>query len=307
MEATALQTALETRFFPHVESIGFIRDKPKESRIISFRRRTDSAMQLFAVLWERHGRPRFIVQFAEAPLAGIDSRGEHVPAEDVLPGNVALLRGWINPALGSRWFASVRPLWRRLLWGQRNDSDRVVELLLALFPEVTEWWKTKTEGPHLKVFPAISLPPKASHPPVEAGIFSFRYTTAEYRCTKCSNASSEHGTSLSIPYVIAALFGTVPLFVMLFRAPWNFPWYYFFSIFAGELLLLFVAGFPFTLFNIATGGGSIARPCPSCGASMTFRGRHITNSQKPRWTDVVLLVLFCALNVLLWVNLFHHA
>jgi hypothetical protein len=153
------------------------------------------------------------------------------------------------------------------------------------------------------VFPAISLPPKASHPPEDAGAFSFRYTTAEYRCTKCSNGQSEHETNLSFPYVIAALLGTVPLSVVLFRAPWNFPWYYFFSIFAGELLLLFAAGFPLTLFKMTTGGGSIARRCPSCGTFMTLRGRHFTRSQKPRWTDLVLLLLFIALNVVVWMNL----
>jgi len=303
---THLRAALEARFFPHVESIGFIRDKRQGPRIVCFRRRTDSAMQIFAVLWERRGQPWFTVQFAEAPLAGVDDRGEHVSAEDVLPGNFALLRGWLIPGTGWIWFRSVRPLWRRLLLRQRNDSDQVVERLLALFSEITEWWETKTKGPHLKVFPAINLPPKASHLPVDAGVLSFRYTTAEYRCTKCSNGHSEHASSLSLPYVIAALLGTVALSVLLFRAPWNFPWYYCFCIFAGELLLLFVAGFPLTIFNMATGGGSIARPCPSCGAPMTLRGRHFTKSQKPRWSDLALLFFFVVLNVVLWMDLFRY-
>jgi hypothetical protein len=308
MERTApLRAALEAHFFPHVESTGFIRDKRKEPRITCFRRKTEAAMQIFAIWWERRGRPRFWIQFAESPLSGIDNRGEHVAAEDVLPGNLALLRGWLLPGTGWIWFRlDNKPLWRRLILGQRSNPDEVVNLLVKRFSEVTEWWERKTKGPHLKVFPAINLPPKASHPSVDAGVFSFRYTTAEYRCTKCSNGQSEHAGSLSLPYLIVVFLATIAWSFGLFSEPLSFPWYYFFSIFAGELLLLFVAGFPLTLFKMATGGGSIARPCPSCGAPMTLRGRHFTKSRKPRWTDSVLLLLFAAINVGLWISLFYH-
>jgi hypothetical protein len=305
-QSLTLRAVLEARFFPYVESVGFIRDKRKEPRIVCFRRWTDSTMQIFALVWEKHGRPRFVIQFAEAPLAGIDSRGEHVLAEDVLPGNFGLLRGWLNPSPGTMWFRlDDQPLWRRLISRQRNDPNQVVDLLLKLFSEVTEWWEKKTKGPHLEVFPAISLPPKTSQPLVDAGIFSFRYTTAEYRCTKCAGGRSEHGVNLSIPYVVVAFIATVIWSFALFRAPLNFPWYCVFCVFAGELLALIIAGLSLTLFFIV--GGSIIHRCPSCGAPMTLRGRHFTKSPKPRWNDSVLLLVFVAINVGVWVSLFHHA
>jgi hypothetical protein len=123
---------------------------------------------------------------------------------------------------------------------------------------------------------------------------------AEYQCNKCSKTHSEYASAISIPYVIAAFFGTLALLFILLRTPWNFPWFYFFFIFAGELLLLFIAGFPLSLFKLAAGGGSIVRRCPACEADMTLRGRHITKSQTPRWADYALLVLFTAVNVTLW-------
>jgi DNA-directed RNA polymerase subunit RPC12/RpoP len=132
---------------------------------------------------------------------------------------------------------------------------------------------------------------------------TFSYTIAEYRCTKCSNTRSEHSGTMSFSYVIAAFLAALALSFVLFRTPWKFPWYYFFCIFAGELLLLFVAGFPLSLFKLATGAGSITRRCPACGAQMTFRGRHITKSQTPRLTDYVLLFLFIAANVCVWLIL----
>jgi hypothetical protein len=135
---------------------------------------------------------------------------------------------------------------------------------------------------------------------------TFSYTIGEYGCTKCSNTRSEYSATMSFPYVIAAFLAALALSFVLFREPWNFPWYYFFCIFAGELLLLFIAGFPLTLFKLVTGGGSIVRRCPACGGQMTFRGQHISKSQRPRRTDSVLLLLFCALNVAVWVKLYHH-
>jgi hypothetical protein len=131
---------------------------------------------------------------------------------------------------------------------------------------------------------------------------TFTYVTAEYRCTKCSNAYSVYGIGLSVPYIIVSLLGTLPLSLILFRAPWNFPWYYFFSLVAGEFFLLFIAAFLAKLL-VPTVSGAAGRQCPVCGATMTFRGQHITKSPNLRRIDRVLLVSFVALNLILGVVL----
>ena len=132
----------------------------------------------------------------------------------------------------------------------------------------------------------------------------FSYTIAEYRCTQCAGGRSEHGISLSIPYVVVALIATVVWSFTLFCAPLDFPWYSVFCVFAGELLALFISGLSLTLIFVI--GDRLIHRCPSCGAPMTLRGRHFTKSQKPRWNDIVLLLLFVAINVGVWMSLSHH-
>jgi hypothetical protein len=133
---------------------------------------------------------------------------------------------------------------------------------------------------------------------------AFSYKTAEYHCTKCSTTYLRHGSTLSIPYLIASFLATIAFSFKLFRAPWNLPWYYFFGIFAGEILLFFVAGFLVTVIMV------IVEPkfCGKCKAPLQLAGRHFTYSKTPRWSDYVLFILFVVINIVIWLkfeSLFH--
>jgi hypothetical protein len=165
MEPAPLQAALEAQFFAHVESLGFIRDRRQEPRIVCFRRKTENAMQIVAVIWGTRGRPGFLVQFTEAPLSGIDYSGKHLSADEIFPGNFALLRGWLIPERGKRWFR-LAPAWRRLISGQRDDANPLAQRLLELFPEITAWWENKAKGAHLIILPPAPPRPVPSHAPV---------------------------------------------------------------------------------------------------------------------------------------------
>jgi hypothetical protein len=162
---TSLQAALEERFFPRIESLGFVRDKRQEPRIACFRRRTETVVQVVALLWARRGRPGFWVQFAEAPLNGIDYAGKHFSAEDIMPGNFALVRGWLAPQRGQRWFRLSSP-WRRLISRQGDEAGAVIQRVIELFPELIAWWENKAKGAHLITFPAAPPRPVPSHAPV---------------------------------------------------------------------------------------------------------------------------------------------
>jgi hypothetical protein len=104
-------------------------------------------------------------------------------------------------------------------------------------------------------------------------------------------------------HLIAAAVATIPLF--LFSIHEDFAWYYFVSILAGELLLVFLSGFlsmillaPFTIVRQV-------RSCPKCGAPLGFAGRHFDplGSQRPHWSDIMIFVVFIALNIAVWVSL----
>jgi hypothetical protein len=131
----------------------------------------------------------------------------------------------------------------------------------------------------------------------------FRHTIAEYTCTKhCGYHRSVMGANLSLFHVIAAATATVPLWVLSLRE--HFPWYYFISILAGELLLVFLAGFAssFLLMPFVTAGTAL---CKKCGAPMFLAGRHFDplGSPRPHWNDIVVFAVFVGLNIVVWVAL----
>jgi hypothetical protein len=131
----------------------------------------------------------------------------------------------------------------------------------------------------------------------------FRHTIAEYRCTKhCGYHRSVIEANMSLFHLLAALTATVPLWVFSLRE--QFPWYYLISIMAGELILVFAAGFLSSVllrpFSLA--GTSI---CKSCRAAMFLAGRHFdpSGSSRPHWSDIVISVAFVGLNVVVWIAL----
>lgn len=155
MAQTQLQRELEARLLPYAQSLGFIPDRRKEPRILCFRRRTETSVHIFAVLWEPHDEPGFCIKFAEAPLEGVTYYRNHLAAEDLLPGNMLLLRGELVPERGEMWFQLPRS------WlGSRGNRDEsvLVRQVLDLFPEVIAWWESKAVGEHLLVFEPKRVP-----------------------------------------------------------------------------------------------------------------------------------------------------
>ena len=131
----------------------------------------------------------------------------------------------------------------------------------------------------------------------------FSHTIAEYTCTKhCGYHRSVSGANLSLFHLIAAATATVPLWVLSLRE--DFPWYYFVSILAGELLLVFLVSIAssFLLMPFITAGTTL---CKKCGAPMFFAGRHFDplGSARPHWGDMVIFVVFVGLNIAVWVAL----
>ena len=93
---------------------------------------------------------------------------------------------------------------------------------------------------------------------------------------------------------------TLPLWLLSLHE--QFPWYYFVSILAGELLLVFLAGFLSSFFLIPFTGTSA---CKKCGAPMSLTGQHFDplGSQRPHWSDIVIFVVFIGLNIAVWVTM----
>jgi len=130
----------------------------------------------------------------------------------------------------------------------------------------------------------------------------FQQTIAEYTCAKrCGYRRSVGGANVALFHWGAAMTAALPLWIYSMGEPLHFPWYYFVSVLAGELLLVIVAGLVsgLALAPFTDRGTSI---CKSCGAPMFFAGRHFNpaGSKKPHWSDVVIFVVFLAFNVAVW-------
>ena len=129
----------------------------------------------------------------------------------------------------------------------------------------------------------------------------FRHTIAQFICVKhCGYHRSDVEGNWSVFHFGAAVTATVPLWIASLYQ--QFPWYYVVSLLAGELLLMFGAGFLASLVLLAFRG---ARRCKQCGAAMVLCGRHFdpAGSAKPDLGDVVVFVFFVGLNVAAWVVL----
>lgn len=131
----------------------------------------------------------------------------------------------------------------------------------------------------------------------------FRHVTAEYTCTRCGHVRSVVSPAFSPFFAILAAAATLPLWLVMQREPWGLPWYYVVCIFAGELLLVFGAGFLTSFLMMFDSVGTVL--CRDCRAPMFFAGQHFDplGSRIPHWKDIALFVVFTGLNVAVWLAL----
>lgn len=125
----------------------------------------------------------------------------------------------------------------------------------------------------------------------------FDHTTAEYGCSKhCGNSVALKGVSLSPFFGVLVLIASVSWILLLQR----FTWKFLLSIPVVEFVLLFLVGFVLTVLWMPIEAFMTSR-CGKCGAPMFLAGRHFdpAGSKRPHWTDIVISILFLAVNVTL--------
>jgi hypothetical protein len=127
---------------------------------------------------------------------------------------------------------------------------------------------------------------------------TFRHTFAGYRCSKCFETYDQYGgTSVTKLHLIVAFVFAAAFAFRLLRPPWELSWYYFFGIYAGELLLFFVSGFPLSFFK------TTFHRCKKCNAPLLFCGRYFKYEEKPWTEDYIIFAIHAVLNVAIWLNL----
>lgn len=149
---TALRQELKQRFFPYVESRGFLRDESEAPHSLCFRRLKAEKVEVFSIRWEKYGRPSFHISFNDAPIGGVTVRGVHIPALNMHPQDpsfpLALQRK--RGPYGRYWWRLQMPLLDRIRkWKAEFTPAQVVDAVLGAYPEMEAWWESRAIGPHV--------------------------------------------------------------------------------------------------------------------------------------------------------------
>ena len=132
----------------------------------------------------------------------------------------------------------------------------------------------------------------------------FRHTIAEYTCSEhCGYHRSVVAANMSRFHLLVAIFLAIPFGLFFLREPFNLPWYYSFCFLAGELLLLFFAGFLASILflPILTYGTKV---CKKCESPLFFAGRHFDplGSPRPHWSDIAIFIFIVGFNAAIWIT-----
>lgn len=157
---TALRKEIEKSFVPLAEARGFEVNRKHMPQLLDFRRRRDGVVHVFDIQWDKHGSPRFAVNFGTCPASGLTWNGKHFSADEVaaswLPDAGRLKPG--KGATSKNWFRQDRPLLQRLFRNELRPPSEVVAELIALFEELETYWSSKTLGPHMHPTPPALMP-----------------------------------------------------------------------------------------------------------------------------------------------------
>jgi hypothetical protein len=151
---TDLRRAIKRSFVPLMEGKGFLTDQRYMPQFLIFRRITPERIYVCDIQWEKSGRPRFVLNFGSCGPLGVVLRGTDVEPSDVWPA-ITPWRGRLMPGpppFIRNWFRQDRRLLQRLWLGiPLKLPEGVVSELIALFPEVENYWDNGVIGAHITV------------------------------------------------------------------------------------------------------------------------------------------------------------
>ena len=148
-----IRDALRANFYPYAFSLGFEVDKQSHPGFVVFRRFTADKVHIFEIQWDKYHRPKFVINFAEAPLEGVEFGGKHFGAKDLLPVHCGTYRRLLRDQgrFSYRWFQLRRPLVEQVLLLSRNyDPDEIATQVIQRFNELEDWWANKNIGKHIE-------------------------------------------------------------------------------------------------------------------------------------------------------------
>jgi hypothetical protein len=142
---TKLREQITQRLIPELKRRGF--DGPGSITgnhpLHVLKRRREGATQVLTIQFEKHGRPRFVLDLCIEPENGFEHVYKH---GGTIPIGRATPRGG---ALFSRsWFRADPPLLKRLM-GLKSREVEAVSEALAMLDELEAWWANPRPTTHI--------------------------------------------------------------------------------------------------------------------------------------------------------------
>lgn len=151
----SIRDALRSSFYPHVISLGFDVDKRWQPQFVVFRRFVADKVDIFDIQWDKYHRPKFVINFSEAPLDGVEFGGKFIDAKDLMVAHCGTFHRLVRDQnkISYRWFQLRRPLIEQVLKLKRQyEPDEIASQVIQRFDEVEQWWKEKKIGRHVQIF-----------------------------------------------------------------------------------------------------------------------------------------------------------
>ena len=159
MSATALRKAVRSRLVPALIAEDFLPLADADGTL-RFHRPATAVVHLLEVQWDRHDRPRYVVNYATCPADGLRI-GERQYAPDAVFAGWLPDSGRLQPRPGptsASWFRGDVAWPLRLLGRRPPAADAVVDATVRLLPELWRYWREGRPGLHMHACPPAPLP-----------------------------------------------------------------------------------------------------------------------------------------------------
>lgn len=148
-----LRKALKSIFYPHAQSLGFEVDSRRQPQFVDFRRVEGDTIHIFDIQWDKHHRPRFVLNFSEAPLSGVEFGGKQIQLNEICTAHCGSFNRLQRSRGGglSNWFQIRRPILEQLISFKRcYEPEEIAAQVVLYFDEIEDWWSKKSVGPHIQ-------------------------------------------------------------------------------------------------------------------------------------------------------------
>lgn len=111
------------------------------------RRIRDRDFELLEIQLDKNGKAKFVLNFGVAPPEGADVPWRHFDQSEARVSALSESYRLYSCRGCMRWFS---PSWTALIFDPESRTASVVDHAIELYPEIENWFRARTVGPHMR-------------------------------------------------------------------------------------------------------------------------------------------------------------